>query len=384
MRIAYVTQRDPDNTSWSGLHYFIREALRAQGNEVHSLGPLHVVEPFAMRLRRKFHRHILRISYMEELEPAVTRGFARQVEEKLARIQADLIFSTHTQLLADLETRLPVVYWTDSNFGGMLNFYADYCNLHPSAVRCGHDIERRALARCALAIYTSDWAAHDALHTYGADPRKVKIVPYGANITGTRDAVEVRKLIAARPRDTCRLLFIGRIWDRKGGDHALAVADELNKSGLPTTLTLAGSGPPDGRALPPHVRSLGFVNKGTPEGKRAFDELVASSHFLVLPTRAEAYGLVFCEASSFGVPSVTTNVGGVPTVVRDGVNGKTFPLTAPASEWAAFIRGLFADTAAYERLALSSFAEYESRLNWQVAGRTVQGLLEAVRVGRLA
>ncbi len=379
MNIAYVTLGDPDNiTSWSGLHYFIREALRAQGNTVTSLGPLHTPQPISLRLRRKIHTRVLGLKFMEELEPAVTRAYAREVEAKLAALRADVIVSTHTQLLADLETTLPVVYWTDSNFGGMLNFYSYYCRLHPSAVKCGHDIERRALAKCALAIYTSDWAARDALHTYGADPRRVKIVPFGANLASRRSATDVQRLLASRPRDTCRLLFIGRIWDRKGGDHALAVADELGRMGVAATLALVGSGPPAGRALPPNVTAHGFINKGTESGRRAFEELVGASHFLVLPTRAEAYGLVFCEASSFGVPSVTTNVGGVPTVVRDGVNGKTFSLDRPASEWAAFIAGQFRDYAGYERLALSSFREYESRLNWDVAGRNVQQLLEEV------
>jgi glycosyltransferase involved in cell wall biosynthesis len=72
-------------------------------------------------------------------------------------------------------------------------------------------------------------------------------------------------------------------------------------------------------------------------------------------------------------------VGGVPTVVRDGKNGKTFPLEARASAYADYIADLFARPTDYEALALSSFAEYESRLNWAVAGRSVAALLEAVR-----
>lgn len=379
MKIAYVTQRDAnDIKTWSGLNYFIGQSLQQAGGELIHIGPLTTLETFALRMKRKFYTRVLRRNFFEEREPIVTRDYARQVTEKVARSGAQVIVCTHTELLADYEPQLPVVYWTDSNFAGMLDFYPYFCNLHPATIRAGHAMERRALDRCALAIYTSDWAAHDALHTYGADPKKVKVIPFGANIQFERTPDNIAKLLAARPRNECRLLFIGRIWERKGGDHAIAVAEELNKAGLKTTLTLAGSSPPDGRALPPFVKCAGFINKGTEEGKRQFDALLGESHFLIVPSRAEAFGLVFCEASSYGVPSLTTNVGGIPTIIRDGLNGRTFPLTATASEWAAHVLGLFKDFPAYEHLAHSAFNEYQTRLNWRVNGRAVMELLKTL------
>ena len=165
-------------------------------------------------------------------------------------------------------------------------------------------------------------------------------------------------------------------------EAAVAVAQALNESGLPTTLTLIGSQPPEGTVLPPFVRKTGFINKSDPAGLKQFNDLIAESHFLILPSRAEAFGIVFCEAASFGVPSLATRAGGIPTAVRDGGNGKTFPPGTPPAEYGAFIRQHFADYASYEALARSAFRESETRLNWGVSGATAMGHLRAMLAKR--
>ena len=60
---------------------------------------------------------------------------------------------------------------------------------------------------------------------------------------------------------------------------------------------------------------------------------------------------------------------------RNDVNGRTFALNAPAGEYCEYILNLMRNYGMYRRLALSAFAEYQSRLNWSVAGRTVKKLM---------
>jgi len=383
MNIAYVTGDDPHNLkSWSGLSHYIAESLKPHGANIHYLGSLESVDSPGIRLKRKFWG-LLGQQILEGREPSIVRSWGRQVTRKLKGLNADLILATHTELLSEFESDLPIAYWSDSNFGCMLDVYPYFKSLNPFAIRRGHDYERRALQRADLVIYACDWARDAAIRLYGANPDKVKVVPFGANIQCERTSAEVEQLIAARPKDRCNLLFLGKVWARKGGDTAVAVAEALNQSGLPTTLTLIGSQPPTDRPLPAFVRKTGFIDKSDPAGRRQFNELVAGSHFLILPSRAEAFGIVFCEAASFGVPSLATQVGGIPTAVRDGRNGQTFSLDAPPSEYAAFVRRQFSNYADYVALARSAFLEYETRLNWRVSGERAMEHLSAALTKRI-
>lgn len=79
-----------------------------------------------------------------------------------------------------------------------------------------------------------------------------------------------------------------------------------------------------------------------------------SSDLFVLPTRREAAGNVFAEACAVGLPCIGTDVGGVHTLVRDGVNGHLLPIHAGPYEWAAAIRALLEDADYRYKLGLNS------------------------------
>jgi hypothetical protein len=65
----------------------------------------------------------------------------------------------------------------------------------------------------------------------------------------------------------------------------------------------------------------------------------------------------------------------VRTIVKDGITGMTFELSALPDEYAAYIMRFFTNTIEYEKLALSTFQDYKTRLNWDVAGKTRLNLL---------
>jgi glycosyltransferase involved in cell wall biosynthesis len=166
-------------------------------------------------------------------------------------------------------------------------------------------------------------------------------------------------------------------WERKGGDIAVEVAKRLNARGLRTELSILGSTPPCAN-LPEFIRPLGFIDKRTEEGRRRFDELFGSSHFLILPARAEAFGVVLCEACSFGVPCLAGRVGGIPTIVRDDVNGRTFARDCDPDQYAQYVMDRFREFDSYRALGRSAFAEYESRLNWDVAAGQVRDMMQGL------
>ena len=385
MKIAYVTTYDAlDVSQWSGTGAYAAKSLRDAGGDLQFIGPL--VSPprenlLGVRLRERLYCRLLKDrfgAFQSGYEPAILRYYAAQVRERIGDSHSDVIFSPGTIPIAYLETDLPVVFWSDATFALMVDYYPGFSHLHPRTIRMGHAYERAALENAALALYSSAWAARSAVRDYGAYPSRVKVVPYGANIDSKNTLSDVVRPLQSRPASACRLLFIGQDWERKGGPQAVRIAEDLRARGIKAELTVVGCTPPDTESLPESVRVLGFISKKTQDGRAMLNQLFAESHFFLLPTVADCTPIVFAEANSFGLPVITTNVGGIPTMVRTGLNGITLSPQAPPEDYGHVIADLFSDPIRYAALVQTSFLEYERRLNWSVAGGTVMRYLRAL------
>ncbi|MDL5052909.1 glycosyltransferase [Oscillatoria laete-virens NRMC-F 0139] len=92
----------------------------------------------------------------------------------------------------------------------------------------------------------------------------------------------------------------------------------------------------------------------------------------MLPSRSDCTPAVLREAGAFGLPCITTNIGGIPSLIRENYNGKMFDLTADISESCEYILHLFKSKELYQEISLNSYQEYTNRLNWKTAGNKVR------------
>ena len=382
LRVGFVANQymDPRRIgSWSGIPYHFAKSLGEAGCEIVPLYGLREPPLLPRLARQAFWKYVRGKRYLRDVEPGVLRAYAREIEQRLPAAKVDVLFSPSSRLLSHVDAGVPAVFWTGATFAAMLGFYDDFTNLAPPSLADGHAAEAGALERCSLAIYASEWGARSAIEDYGTDPAKVKVVSYGANLEGGLSPADVAAVIAARDARTCQLLCVGVDWQRKGVEIAVDAAVALNARGIPARLRVAGCQPPAGRApLPACVEVVGYLRKSRPDERRRLEALYRESHFFVVPTRAEAFGVVFCEASSFALPSLGTAVGGVPTAVRDGINGQLFALSASGADYAAWIAACWQEPARYRALAASAFAEYQQRLCWPRAAEAVARLLEGL------
>ena len=380
MNVGYITTYDPnDINKWSGLGVHMRNALTQSGATVQNVGPLEFREPIYVRARRLLHTRIRGKGYEPDRDPAVVRNFSRQVDARLARMKVDVALSPGALAIAFCKTETPLALWADATFAGLLELYPGFARMSAASINNGHTVERAAIHRCSLLIYASEWAARSAIERYAADRKKIRVIPFGANLERKSTLIDVMERINARPRRPCRLVFLGADWQRKGGPLAVAVTRKLNQRNIPTQLHVIGCNPSIGGEDLPYVVIHGFIDKSTQNGAVAIETILDSSHFMILPARGECFGIAFAEASSCGVPSLATRAGGIPSAVRDGQNGKLFGLDATAEDYAHFIGNMMADPEAYLKLALSSFAEFEQRMNWRTIGATLYRLLESIK-----
>lgn len=365
-----MSAADPRRMSaWSGILYFMARSLERWCGEVELLGPVTPPADVVYRAVGRARR-VLGLPYVPWAHRARrARSFGRIFEDRL-RDGYDVIFAPAAAIeIAELSAGIPVVYSSDTTYALLAGSYPGYAPPTPARFEEGNALEQSAISRAAALVYPSEWAARSALDDYGASPDAVHVFPYGANLTAPPSAERVR----TEPQPGgCRLLFIGRDWERKGGEMAVAVLDALRDRGVDATLTVVGCDPP---VRHPAVRSVGLLRKDHPTEGARLERLLAASDFLLLPTTAECFGIVFCEASAYGLPSIAPRSGGVGGAVVDGENGFLIEQAADPDAYAEVIARLMADPGELSSLRASSRRRFEAELNWDVWGRRMAEVL---------
>jgi glycosyltransferase involved in cell wall biosynthesis len=377
MKIAYATTFDGrDVLNWSGTPYYMSQTLQQEGVQVDYIGSLKRRLPRGFKIKQLWNKFSSGQRESPRFNTVAAQYYSEQVANQIKLLDVQAVISPLINPVAYLECKQPTVLWTDALYASLLGFYSPFHNHSAASIRQGNKITSACLERVDLAIFCSDWAARSATELYGIHQDKVKVVPFGANIQTQYTLDDIRNIIRQRSRTTLKFLFIGKHWERKGGAIVFAVVKALHAAGQPVELHFVGCQPPAEENIPSFIHCHGFISKRTPEGVARLQQLLHDSHFLFVPSRAEAYGIVFCEANAYGLPCLTSYVGGIATVVRDNINGMTFALDAPVARYCDYILDLMRDYSKYEALALSSFNEYQTRLNWNSAVRHVKQLIQ--------
>jgi glycosyltransferase involved in cell wall biosynthesis len=389
MKVAYVTTYDLQSPHlWPRRHQGlygagrkIADLLQTSGIRLELLGPLQRPRHPVTRLKWQLYRR-RGYDFYSWADPIVQRDYAKQIHRKLATTEADIVLCPENAIpLARVKSERPLVLWTDALLGSLVNFYPYLSNLCQETQRNLYHLEQRVVERCDRIILTSDWAIESAQQLYGIDAAKFRVIPRGSSQETCLPEADIHRAIAARPETPCRLLFIGVDWYRKGGDIALEVARQLNQTGLATELHVVGCYPKLDGPVPDFVSSHGFIERTQPAGQATLTELFLGSHFLILPTRADTFGIVLSEANAFGLPCLATSVGGIPTLIRDRLNGKTFALDTKPNDYVKFVTEVMMNPDSYRALALSSLIEFQTRLCWKAAESRIHQYLEELVTG---
>lgn len=134
--------------------------------------------------------------------------------------------------------------------------------------------------------------------------------------------IELRKF--QELKNNYNLLFVGRLEKIKGVEFLILAMAEIIKVFPQTKLTIIGDGSnkkdlcnlTKKMHLEKHIQFIGWVENND------LDIYYEKASIVVVPsTSAEAFGLVILEAMSAGRPVIGTNLGGIPEIIDDGVNG---------------------------------------------------------------
>ena len=353
--------------AWSGTPFHIRQELELRSQLRCIQAPLSAADLKPYVLKWHLTRLFSNKNYQWSYEPALIKKTGKRLSEQIKNTEAaDFIFSIGNAgcPLAHIKTNLPKVFWTDACFAGLHEFYSDYSNLCQNNIRQAQQFEQDLLDCADAIVYSSEWAASTAILNYKVNAEKVAVIPFASNLDVSLAPEEVNGVISKRSRKVCKLLFIGVDWKRKGGPLVLEIASALGKMNVSTELHVIGRKDQNFNDSKTAIVYEGFLQKDNPEHKQRLIELLQSCHFLLLPARAEAFGCVLAEAASFALPSFATNVGGIPTAVKDQLSGILLPPEAGAEEFATQIKNIFLNEERYLELAKAAHNEYLENLNW--------------------
>lgn len=194
---------------------------------------------------------------------------------------------------------------------------------------------KRAILRRARAVTTMNEDMRQRLVELGAPPEHTHVLPMGIDLGGVRSAA------VAASRTPGRILFVGRLVEKKGA-AILLDALRLLHPGVSWSLDVVGDGPlrqrmeAAARGLP--VRFLGQ------QGRAELYNLYARVEVVAVPSVPAASGdqdglpLVLLEAMAAGAAVVGSDLPGINDAVTDDLSGVLVPHSQPAALAAALER----------------------------------------------
>jgi glycosyltransferase involved in cell wall biosynthesis len=278
--------------------------------------------------------------------PSVAGGFHKfpacraaiaAVEKRSDVVVVQLPFAASLALLG---AHKPRVYHVCHDVLGAVHSSTYYSGLRGTAARAlatGIDGLQRALL----------WGRHTRTVVNGRELWDHYGRPPGrAVVSATISSREILSASRKRSSDRFRVLFVGYLRQEKGID-TLVDAFELLLRHVPNAeLCLVCATDTVDNAVTRSVRRRleSWRASGAVQflGARAFGaelfECYADADALAVPSRAEGTPRVIVEARAMGCPVVATRVGGIPTSIRDGVDGLLVPPGDPSSLAAALLR----------------------------------------------
>jgi len=185
-------------------------------------------------------------------------------------------------------------------------------------------VYRIFLRTADLVIVNSNYVGNAAI-ALGAREERVKVIyPAGQELPGQGETV------ADAATESPTILCVSNLEERKGQEYLLRAVALLREQEF--SLMLVGSERAREADYAAKLRditqALDLTDRVCFAGRLEGKDLAAAyrqADIFVFPSLVEGYGLVLLEAMSFGLPVVTTKVGGIPEIVSDGVEGILVP-----------------------------------------------------------
>jgi glycosyltransferase involved in cell wall biosynthesis len=358
-RIVFLSAKNPfSKRDWSGIPYFMMQALQKEFEVEYISAPSF---DLLKKLGYYFGKLIFQITgkkYIFDYGLIMAwfygRHYTRQLRDKYG--YKFVFVPAGLTEVAFLNTSIPIISFGDCSTLQLFNYYPSLKNVSTVSIREVDSVEQRAFNKIAVAFFSSSWASEFVKQRFKIN--NVATVPFGSNRVGLK-VIQGRKL----SEKGCQLLFVGVDWERKGGDVAIKILRSLLENEIAAGLTIIGCIPPAGCDLS-NVNVIEKLDKDSDEGESVFMSILDQTDFFILPTQADCTPIVIAESFSAGVPVLTTDTGGISSLIREGNNGFLFRQN-DVHAYVERIMLLMKAPLQYEIISQNCVQSYVTTFNWE-------------------
>lgn len=280
----------------------------------------------------------------------------------------DLIFTAHPNPMCFYRQKIPLVVVTDTTFIGQQLSWPVYGKIGMSLSIWQ---ELRAFEKAGAIITFSKWSKMILTRNYVIKSSKISFFPIPAAIP---DKYLKSKQSIKKIEMPLKILIVAREYCRKGVDIAIQVVKHLNEIDHETKLTICGL---KGRNNS-QVKFVGPYDKSNDSELELYINTYKEAHLLIHPARFEAAGITPSEGAAFGIPTITNNVGGLGTTVKDGISGILLPANSGPDAYVDKILYLINNPNVYRELCINSRKRYEKELRWSSQKENMKSILKKV------
>ncbi|EOR24552.1 group 1 glycosyl transferase [Clostridium sartagoforme AAU1] len=313
MKIIYACEWNKNKeTTWSGTTYSllssIKNKVRVEELDLSPSLPIKILNKIlGLRIRNG------NISFVNTLNTFNRYFFQKKINNALLNNNKDVVLQigdygkckNQSYIYQDLSVD-SLVYFRE-NFPELFK-YSGYENISYKQLNKRLEQQIEIYNNCQGILTMSKWLSNNLVEYTGIPKEKVHWVGAGINLDKNK--------INNCEKDNRRILFVGRDFKRKGGDLTYN-AFKILKDKYIKDAELYVAGPTDW-PLDEKIDGVTFL------GDLSYAEL--SNYFnlcdiFCLPSRFEAYGLVFIEALTYGLPCIARNEFEMKEFINHGENG---------------------------------------------------------------
>ena len=340
-------------TAWSGTNYSLYKAL----SKYYHVNDINLKFP---KLIAIFMHRVLRLDWFAGnfFELQYFRWKHKNVKGKVLQMSGIVDSDADTQSYIYNDLSVSYVEYMKNNLPNVF-VVSDFQRANPALIHKQAEAQAKFYEKCTGIFCMGHWLRNFLVCT-GLPKSKVIHVGGGTNVDYS--------LIHPQNKTNNKILFVGKDFKRKGGHVTYEAFKLLREQGKNVELYVAG---PSTNPIENPVEGYHYMGQVKFE---AVADLFNKCDIFCMPSYFEAYGLVFIEALTFGLPCIGRDCYEMPYFIDEGKTGLLLKHD-DSKELAGLMEEIFSNET-YNQNVKANHDNYIAEYSWDAVARRMKEAMD--------